>query len=270
VRPARRGAARRRLAAVAPQAAPAAAPPPRNDAAGDSGVRHPVPRRATRRSPSAPRRRIAAAVTVAAAPAYPAQTPNGYAPTPQYAPVPAARPPARTRTVRRTPCPCRRGAAAPTGPRRAARPDSARSRRSSRCAQRPQGSGAGAVIGGVLGGVIGNQFGHGLGRAAMTGVGAAGGAIAGNNVERNYKTAVVGYRVHVRLDNGSTRTFERKTSATSTSAIGSGSTPTAFRRVLRPRRGSRPDPVGVGGWVYEPWRDNFYPAGLATRASSST
>ena len=76
--------------------------------------------------------------------------------------------------------------------------------------QRPQGTGAGAVIGGVLGGVIGNQFGHGLGRAAMTGVGAAGGAIAGNNVERNYKTAVVGYRVHVRLDNGSTRTFQRK------------------------------------------------------------
>jgi outer membrane lipoprotein SlyB len=76
--------------------------------------------------------------------------------------------------------------------------------------QRPQGSGAGAVIGGVLGGVVGNQFGHGLGRAAMTGVGAAGGAIAGNNVERNYKTAVVGYRVHVRLDNGNTRTFQRK------------------------------------------------------------
>ncbi len=66
------------------------------------------------------------------------------------------------------------------------------------------------MIGGVLGGVIGNQFGHGLGRAAMTGVGAAGGAIAGNNVERNYKTAVVGYRVHVRLDNGNTRTFQRK------------------------------------------------------------
>jgi outer membrane lipoprotein SlyB len=76
--------------------------------------------------------------------------------------------------------------------------------------ERPQGSGAGAVVGGVLGGVLGNQFGHGMGRAAMTGVGVAGGAIAGNNVERNYKTAVVGYRVHVRLDNGSTRTFERK------------------------------------------------------------
>lgn len=75
---------------------------------------------------------------------------------------------------------------------------------------RPQGSGAGAVIGGVLGGVLGNQFGHGLGRAAMTGVGAAGGAIAGNNVERNYKEGVSGYRVHIRLDNGSTRTFQRK------------------------------------------------------------
>ena len=75
--------------------------------------------------------------------------------------------------------------------------------------ERPQGSGAGAVVGGVLGAVVGNQFGHGIGRAAMTGVGAAGGAIAGNNVERNYKTAVVGYRVNVRLDNGHTRTFQR-------------------------------------------------------------
>jgi outer membrane lipoprotein SlyB len=75
--------------------------------------------------------------------------------------------------------------------------------------KRPQGTGTGAVIGGVLGAVVGNQFGHGLGRAAMTGVGAAGGAIAGNNVERNYKTAVVGYRVTVRLDNGHTRTFQR-------------------------------------------------------------
>ena len=75
--------------------------------------------------------------------------------------------------------------------------------------ERPQGTGTGAVVGGVLGAVVGNQFGHGLGRAAMTGVGAAGGAIAGNNVERNYKTAVVGYRVNVRLDNGHTRTFQR-------------------------------------------------------------
>lgn len=75
--------------------------------------------------------------------------------------------------------------------------------------ERPQGTGAGAVIGGVAGAVLGNQFGHGLGRAAMTGLGVAGGAIAGNNVERNVRKRVVGYRVHVRLDDGRTRTFER-------------------------------------------------------------
>lgn len=75
--------------------------------------------------------------------------------------------------------------------------------------ERPQGTGAGAVVGGVLGGVVGHQFGSGLGRTAMTGLGAAGGAIAGNNVERNVRTKVVGYRIHVRLDNGRVRTFER-------------------------------------------------------------
>ncbi len=75
--------------------------------------------------------------------------------------------------------------------------------------ERPQGTGAGAVIGGVLGAVVGNQFGHGAGRAGMTGVGAVGGAIAGNNLERNHREAITGYRVSIRLDNGTTRTFER-------------------------------------------------------------
>lgn len=74
---------------------------------------------------------------------------------------------------------------------------------------RPQGSGAGAVIGGVLGAVVGNQFGHGVGRAALTGAGAVGGALAGNNVERNHKEGISGYRVVVRLDNGHTRVFDR-------------------------------------------------------------
>ena len=44
----------------------------------------------------------------------------------------------------------------------------------------------------------------------MTGLGAVGGAVAGNNVERNVRKQVVGYRVHVRLDDGRTRTFQRK------------------------------------------------------------
>ncbi len=39
--------------------------------------------------------------------------------------------------------------------------------------------------------------------------GVVGGAVAGNNVERNYKEGVSGYRVVVRLNNGHTRTFER-------------------------------------------------------------
>ena len=75
---------------------------------------------------------------------------------------------------------------------------------------RPQGSGAGAVIGGVLGAVVGNQFGHSAGRAAMTGLGAVGGAVAGNNIERNHREGVTGYRVSVRLDNGNTRTYDRQ------------------------------------------------------------
>jgi outer membrane lipoprotein SlyB len=75
--------------------------------------------------------------------------------------------------------------------------------------ERPPGTGKGAVVGGVLGAVVGNQFGHGSGKAAMTVVGAAGGAVAGNNIERNINKRVVGYRVTVRLDNGTSHTYEQ-------------------------------------------------------------
>jgi len=57
--------------------------------------------------------------------------------------------------------------------------------------------------------VLGHQFGSGTGKTVMTGAGAVGGAIAGNNIERNRNTRIVGYRVSVRLDNGTTRTFQR-------------------------------------------------------------
>src|SRR2546427_11825489 len=40
-------------------------------------------------------------------------------------------------------------------------------------------SGVGAIGGGIAGAVIGNQFGHGSGRSIMTVLGAAGGALAG-------------------------------------------------------------------------------------------
>ena len=75
--------------------------------------------------------------------------------------------------------------------------------------ERPPGTGKGAVVGGVLGALVGNQFGHGGGKAAMTVVGAAGGAVAGNNVERNINKRIVGYRVTVKLDNGKLRTYEK-------------------------------------------------------------
>lgn len=130
---------------------------------------------------------------VSAQPADPAQSsyptqpaPNAYAPRPNYvAERPAAESPAADRS--------RIGSVASIEPIR----------------ERPQGTGAGAVIGGVLGAVVGNQFGHGAGRAGMTGVGAVGGAIAGNNLERNQREAITGYRVSIRLDNGTTRSFER-------------------------------------------------------------
>lgn len=74
--------------------------------------------------------------------------------------------------------------------------------------ERPEGSGAGGVAGAALGGLVGNHFGHGTGRAALTVLGVAGGALAGNHVERNLRERTVGYRVNVRLDNGEDRTFE--------------------------------------------------------------
>lgn len=72
-----------------------------------------------------------------------------------------------------------------------------------------QGSGVGAVTGGVLGGVVGNQMGKGSGNAAMTVLGAIGGGIAGNEIEKSQKRST-SYQVTVRMDDGSTRIFNRK------------------------------------------------------------
>ncbi|MGH8704199.1 MAG: glycine zipper 2TM domain-containing protein [Burkholderiales bacterium] len=69
-------------------------------------------------------------------------------------------------------------------------------------------SGLGAVAGGVAGAVVGNQFGRGDGRTVMTIAGAAGGAYAGNAIEKNVKKKTA-YRVTVRLDDGSVRTLSQ-------------------------------------------------------------
>lgn len=67
--------------------------------------------------------------------------------------------------------------------------------------------GLGTVAGGVLGGLLGSQMGGGNGRTAMAVLGAAGGAYAGNTVEKNMKQVTV-YDVRVRMDNGTTRNME--------------------------------------------------------------
>src|SRR3989344_2665894 len=72
-----------------------------------------------------------------------------------------------------------------------------------------QTSGAGAVIGAVVGGVLGNQIGKGSGRAAATGVGIVGGAVAGNAIEgRNNSQEVQGYSLSVQLDHGGYRVYD--------------------------------------------------------------
>ena len=68
-----------------------------------------------------------------------------------------------------------------------------------------QGSGLGAVAGGVTGAIVGSQFGRGNGRTAMGVVGAAGGAFAGHEIEKNVRTTT-SYRVVVRMEDGSART----------------------------------------------------------------
>ena len=77
-----------------------------------------------------------------------------------------------------------------------------------------QASGAGAIIGGIAGGVVGNQIGGGSGRDVARIAGIAGGAIAGNAIEKNSKTQIREvYRVSVRSDNGAMRSYDLASSA---------------------------------------------------------
>lgn len=79
-------------------------------------------------------------------------------------------------------------------------------------------SGVGAVAGGVVGGLLGNQLGGGSGRTAMTVLGAVGGGFAGNAVEKNMKKHTV-YQVHVRMNDGTQRTFEQASAPAVGSAV---------------------------------------------------
>lgn len=67
----------------------------------------------------------------------------------------------------------------------------------------------GMAIGGVVGGLLGNQVGHGNGRAAATVLGAAGGAYAGNAIEKT-RVKYTAYVMHIRMRDGSMRTVEQR------------------------------------------------------------
>jgi outer membrane lipoprotein SlyB len=72
--------------------------------------------------------------------------------------------------------------------------------------QEGQGTGLGAVAGGVVGGVLGHQIGSGRGNTVATIAGAAGGAYAGNKVEKNQKKKSY-WSVAIKMDSGQARTF---------------------------------------------------------------
>lgn len=72
-----------------------------------------------------------------------------------------------------------------------------------------QGSGLGAITGGVVGGLLGNQVGKGNGKTVATIAGVAGGAYAGNQIEKTVKKTSH-YNVEVRMEDGSFRTIRQK------------------------------------------------------------
>jgi outer membrane lipoprotein SlyB len=72
-------------------------------------------------------------------------------------------------------------------------------------------SGGGAIVGGIIGGVLGHQVGGGRGNTAATVVGAAGGALIGNEVEKNRDAGGVDrIEIRVRLENGARVTYTQE------------------------------------------------------------
>jgi outer membrane lipoprotein SlyB len=67
--------------------------------------------------------------------------------------------------------------------------------------------GLGTVAGGLIGGLLGHQVGGGNGKTLATVAGVAGGAFAGNTIEKNMKKVTV-YDVRLRMDDGSRRNME--------------------------------------------------------------
>ena len=79
--------------------------------------------------------------------------------------------------------------------------------------QKGDGTGVGAVGGAVVGGLLGSQIGGGGGKKAMTVIGAVGGGLAGNEIEKRQRATTL-YSVKVRMEDGSLRTLTQSTAPT--------------------------------------------------------
>jgi outer membrane lipoprotein SlyB len=81
--------------------------------------------------------------------------------------------------------------------------------------QGTSGIGAGAIVGAVVGGVLGNQVGKGDGRTAATVLGAAGGAYAGNEIQKRNQPGqqADAVQLQVRLTDGSYISVTQDTAA---------------------------------------------------------
>ena len=66
-------------------------------------------------------------------------------------------------------------------------------------------SGVGMAVGAIAGGGVGHVIGAGVGNVIATALGAIGGGVAGNAIERKV-TAKSGYNIALRLDDGRTMT----------------------------------------------------------------
>jgi outer membrane lipoprotein SlyB len=81
--------------------------------------------------------------------------------------------------------------------------------------QGASGVGAGAIVGAVVGGVLGNQVGKGDGRTAATVLGAAGGAYAGNEIQKRNQQPQQpdAVQLQVRLNDGAYISVTQDTAA---------------------------------------------------------
>ena len=75
------------------------------------------------------------------------------------------------------------------------------------------GIGVGTIAGAVVGGIVGNQIGSGQGNTAATVLGAAGGAYAGNQLEKRNQQQTDGYKFTIRMRDGSYQTLTQTTNA---------------------------------------------------------